>query len=424
MIITIKYKVLFFDSWKGGIHNFKRLTNSFKSASIECLMVHLGSWGNEDELIVEEVFGNLTVRDISFYKNQNFKAILELEKPDLVLFLSTHTFAHRAVIRYCRFLSIPTINLYHGLVRVQDVDTSKGPYKASLLSYSLFAIKRLPKMLTKTLPSYIRSLIDTKANKNEWRQFRKNLMEIVTRPSALRVADDATPTRCLVYVDADKQHAIKTYKINPQQVFAVGNADIIDFNLPAANMGMNLLVDATSHKYVMYIDTALPVLGLIVKDHSEYIAHILHTSKELKKQGKELLFKPHPETKKLVDFTQLYKNRVIVVENSEFMTRLSSCCAVVTEPSSLSLIPALIGMPLLLVQYPPLDSLRYGQIILEYPRARVLNDVSLLTEIIKSEQAELNSSEVLDWIADNSGPMPASDMPLRVANHVIDLLES
>ena len=159
------HKVLFFDSWKGGLRSFLRLIPAFHENDISARLIHLGSWGNEDVLIKDENIQGLSVRDISYYKNKNLLNILKEEKPDLVIFLSTHTFSHRAFIRYCQFLNIPTINLFHGYVRVQDVENVKGAYKVKIGAYVLFVIKRLPKLIYKTIPTYLRSLI---------RQKRKN----------------------------------------------------------------------------------------------------------------------------------------------------------------------------------------------------------------------------------------------------------
>ena len=87
-------KILFFDSWKGGIHNFYRLTNALAEINIVPILIHLSSWEKEYDGEKEELINGLLTRDISFYKGLSFNEIIELEKPDIVLLLSVNTFAH------------------------------------------------------------------------------------------------------------------------------------------------------------------------------------------------------------------------------------------------------------------------------------------------------------------------------------------
>ena len=235
-----KHKVLFFDSWKGGSHNFVRLVDSFEKANIETLLVHLGSWGNEVIYEKEEEINGLKVRDISYYPSRDLRDLLRVEKPDLVLFLSTHTFAHRAIIRYCNSMKIPTVNLYHGFVRVQDVENKEGAYKVSKVAYSLFVLKRLPKLLTHTLPSYIKALARTHASKEDWGYFKRNIIETVTKPGSTRTAPDAKTTACMVYAQADVEHAVKTYNFEIEDVYIVGNPDLSVFNLTPALIAYGL----------------------------------------------------------------------------------------------------------------------------------------------------------------------------------------
>lgn len=418
----MKYKVLFFDSWKGGVHNFIRLNEAFDQASIDSLLVHLCSWGNEEIIVKEELVNNLLVRDISYYPDSNFKKILEREKPDLVLFLSTHTFAHRAMIRYCDFLGIPTINLYHGFVRVQAVDTNKNPYKVNKFAYLRFAFSRLPKMLTNTLPCYINSLIATKAKSDEWGFFFRNLKEIVTKPSNLRVARDAKTTRCLVYAAADKQHAMKTYDFIEEHVIDVGNPDLISFGMKKEYIGVGLSEITITHKDVIYIDTALTATGLLFANQAEYIQHLIDTKNELERQGLKLILKPHPDTKRLYDLNVFRNAGIEILENDKFVERLFTSCAVLLEPSTLALIPALMGIPMVLPTYGKLADLLFGEVLHTYPRAITLNNLSKLSEALKMESEKFDTTACEHWFNTNSGPLPAEEMPNRVAEQILKLI--
>jgi hypothetical protein len=420
----MKLKVLFFDSWKGGINNFVRLNEAFDKIGLDRLLIHLGSWGNEEVTIKEEIIGKLLVRDISYYSNTNLKKLLELEKPDLVLFLSTHTFAHRAMIRYCNSLDIPTINLYHGFVRVQAVDSIKNPYKVNKFAYFKFALKRLPKMITKTLPCYIKSLIETKSNLEEWRFFFRNLIEIITKPSNLRVAKDSKTTRCLVYASADKQHAMKTYGFVEEHVIDVGNPDLISFGMKIEHFSVGLMKKTILNKNVIYIDTALTATGLIFANQKEYIQHLIDTKEELSLQGLNLRLKPHPETKRLYDLNVFKNVGIEIIENENFIEELLSSCAVIVEPSTLALIPALMGIPMVLPTFGKLEPLLFGEVLLTYPRSIMLDNLSNFSTELKKESENLDLSKCEKWVNINSGPLPAEEMPNRVTNQILKLIKS
>ena len=93
-------KIIGFDSWLGGFRNFKRLKDEFQNNNADFNLIHLSSWSGI--AYKEKNYNNLKSTDISKYKTINFDKILEIENPDLVVFLSTDVFAHKSMIRSCR----------------------------------------------------------------------------------------------------------------------------------------------------------------------------------------------------------------------------------------------------------------------------------------------------------------------------------
>ena len=130
-------KVIAFDSWTGGVRNFKRLIKPFNSRGIDFFVLHTESY-SDAAISPEQVIDNVLYRDITHYGSLDPLDIVSLEKPDLVLFLSTDTFAHRAVNRFCLFLGIPTIHLYHGILSVQFLVSGKPQFKSGFLSWIFF----------------------------------------------------------------------------------------------------------------------------------------------------------------------------------------------------------------------------------------------------------------------------------------------
>ena len=100
-LVTSAFKILGFDSWTGGWFNFARLLPAFAERGMSFSIVHIGSWGSDPGRPSREVVGGLEFRDVTFYPGKSFDQILEEERPDAVVLLSTQTFAHRAFLRYC-----------------------------------------------------------------------------------------------------------------------------------------------------------------------------------------------------------------------------------------------------------------------------------------------------------------------------------
>jgi hypothetical protein len=407
-------KVLFFDSWKGGVHNFYRIFDQLIINNYDVILVHLGSWGNEKEYEKQEIYKNLILRDISYYDN-SFKNVIKIEKPDLVLFLSIHTFAHRAFIKYCKYFSIPTILMYHGLIRVQDVDDKhQGAYEFNFFSYSRRVINAIPKLFIYTFPNYIISLLQTNASLKEWNSFFISIYRYIFKPSMWFTYKETNTDYCIVYASADFKHAIDFYGFSLNKIFAVGNPDLIDFYLPDDFNKKILDRNVIFKDNVLYIDTALFPTGMVYKNENTFINHIIKLNNQLILQNKNLLFKPHPETLRMVNMESLKMNGVELVNNQNFVEKLETCCLVITEPSTLSLIPCLLKIPLALANFDDLINLRFGSVLKEYPLSFSLQKLENLQRDLNS--LHFSNSELNNWIEKYSGPQPAKLMPNRVVD--------
>lgn len=113
-------KVLFFDSWTVGIHNFLPLAKELAARGHESLLVHRGSWGDEPNRPVEEVIDGLLCRDIRYYRTCLLYKVLECERPDAVLILNPNTFVTRAVVLAACALGVRSYYLMHGIVFVGE----------------------------------------------------------------------------------------------------------------------------------------------------------------------------------------------------------------------------------------------------------------------------------------------------------------
>ncbi len=415
------FKILGFDNWTGGAHHFERLVTAFRKQGLELSLVHLGSWGNDPNRPPRETIGNLELRDISSYGSHSLTHLLDVEQPAAVLFFSTDTFAHRALNRYCRQRGIPTVHVYHGVIRVQAIDRG-SMFEVNFLAQCRFAGSRLFKALRFVWPTYAKALYKTGASWREWRRFGEDILNITGGRYIKVSAYDAHTSKCGVYTEADASHARDKYGFSSGDVVAVGNPDLILFGLNESLIEWHLENVRTEATDVMYIDTGLIYTGWIFASEAEFIGHIIDTAERLKRQGRRLLFKPHPDHRRSSVLPQLAKAGVEICANQDFVVRLQNCCAAITEPSSLSLVPALMGMPLFLAGFGKLRGCPFGEVLLTYPRGTILEAVEDVNRHLAAA-GEYDMIATQKWIRENAGPLPAEQMPERVAQLFNSLFE-
>jgi hypothetical protein len=421
MTLAAKKKILGFDNWVGGAHHFERLVKPFAEQGLDLQLLHLGSWGNDVGRPVEETMGALKIRDISIHGSASFPDVLRRETPDLVLFMSTDTFSHRAFNRYCRQANVPTMHVYHGIMSVQPIRTSR--WKVRIVPQLLFALGKIPKALRRVWPCYAVSLLRTGASPREWHRFLYDILMAAAGRWPTQGADDARTDRCCVLAPLDIAQATDKYRFAPGQVTAVGLPDLISFGIAPEVIGWGLDQDTSASPDVMYVDTGFIFSGGVYASPQAFIQHLVTTQKQLNKIGKKLLFKPHPDFYRTNLLDDIRGVGIEVCEKKDFVSRLQNCCAAIVETSSASIVPAILGLPTLLAKYGDLASQDYGTVLTSYPRARLLTDISQIEPILAEEAARVDAAAVRRWILENAGPFPAEDMPLRVAQVTIDLID-
>lgn len=410
-----KMKVIGFDCWTVGAVHYQRLVEAFARKGLELALVHVGSWGDEKGRPAQELIGALRVRDVSFYAGKSLRDIVQLERPSAVIFTSTDAFAHRAFNRYCREHQVPTVHLFHGLQHLMEI-----PFKAKAYKRLWLLRHHWMKLIRYFLPVYGRSLWETNASAREWYGLVKDIAGRARGIRPIVAASDSKTDRACVYIDADIECAVDRYGHSRADVVAVGNPDLISFGLTSAMIGC-CIRPASENKDVVYIDTALTAYGFAYDSEDACIRHIVDSSAELSRQGKRLVFKPHPAQASRV-VAGIADAGIDICSKEEFLSRLQGSCAAITEPSTAALIPALMGLPLFLAQYGALDGQVFGELLRSYPRARNLSNLREFTSLLAAERAELDSERTLKWIEKNTGPLPAQDMPGRVADVVLSLI--
>jgi hypothetical protein len=408
-------KILGFDSWTGGWFNFARLLPAFAARGMSFSIVHIGSWGTDPSRPSREVIGDLEFRDVTFYPGKSFDQIIDDERPDAVIMLSTQTFAHRAFLRYCEQRAIPSLHLYHGIANVQVTDDAVGSHKVGWLSYAAYAVPKIGKLFRRTFPAYIAALRKTGAGTREWLRFGEDIFRMMRGGAPYVASIDARTTKGAVYTNADVEQAMRIYGFRAEDVAVVGNPDLMRFGFDDRSLGAHNRPGTHELPCVMYVDTALANVGLLYKSYGSFLEHMVATADALRPLGKRLAFKPHPAHDVELLKARLGSRGIEIVPTEQFLPKLMECCACITETTSAALVPALLGMPMLYARYGELREQRFGPALTSYPRGYELYDLSRIEETLRRDREKLDARAVSEWIAFNSGPLPAGDMPRRVA---------
>lgn len=344
-----------------------------------------------------------------------------MEKPSAVLFLSTRAFAHMTFNRYAKYLGIPTCHLFHGLLAVQPLKTDHTAYKINRKRIVNLFFRKIKRNIDLLLPVYAKSLLVTRAPLSYWFSFLKAIYEQATQKIYGVAPLDTETMFGFIYTNADLDHMHGVYRVLFQHIYSVGNPDLILFGVKEHDFA-HALKQQENKKEIIYVATALTDAAVAFDNLDQFIAHLKYTRDLLAGVGLHLVVKLHPGHFLTGVPGQLQILGINLCKREDFVNRLKSARAAMVEPSTAAMIPALLGLPLLLCKYGKLSGLQYGEVLTSYPRSRYLTQLTDLPALLDEEQDALDPQAVHEWIALNSGPMPAEDMPERVAAAIDDMV--
>ena len=113
-----------------------------------------------------------------------------------------------------------------------------------------------------------------------------------------------------------------------------------------------------------------------------------------------------------------------ICDNKNFLNQLKKSRAVITEPTSAALLPAALGLPLLLASYGELSNLNYGIILNSYPRSSRLRSLtSLSTQLNLNNFNSKKKGFFKIWLKKNIAPFNFKKMPERVAQALYSIVK-
>ena len=200
-------------------------------------------------------------------------------------------------------------------------------------------------------PCYARALYQSGASASDWVRFLSDIIMMVRGRYIALAAPDAKTLAACVYTPADVPHAVNKYGYSPKDVYAVGNPDLSSFGLSSEQLGSAIRRSLFMRSEVIYVDTGLIYAGMVFDGADDYFGHLCATRDALSKQNLDLVVKLHPDHFRTNFPDRLRSVGIEVLNNENFLPRLQECVVAIVEPSTASLIPALVGVPLLLARY-------------------------------------------------------------------------
>lgn len=216
-------RVLFFDYWTKGIHNFLRLMPHAPIGAAEFQLFHLGSFRDRSVPRYETVDG-LPIVDIRAFRGMPLRDILKSLRPDVVVTLNVHTMFDRVLLQTCEHLAIPTVYLQHGAVAATEALRQWATSEDSAFRIGQY-IRRIPKY-ARILPWYWRarprSLLDSKFWSVLLAQARKPRTASCFPPEPREL----WPTLALVFNSSWAEHLIGSFQLPRERVVIVGNPEL------------------------------------------------------------------------------------------------------------------------------------------------------------------------------------------------------
>ena len=414
-------KIIGFDGWSGGIRHYSRFVNNPSYASHSFKLIHLGSWGAQPDAPEHEIVEGIDVYDISYYGKIGYFELLEIEKPDLVVFLSTHVFDHRAMLMVCRDKGVRTLHIFPGILGVLPLGRG-SLYKFSILSHGKNVLKRLPKFIRFTFFNYISVLIKTRVGFKYWLDLLRDMVFGALRLELPKYAEGSCADLCLVFLGSEKKIAIKKYGYYHKNVRVIGLPDIVDFSVSEGDV-LSCAENLEDKSKVLYFDTGYLYTGDLFSSVVEYVDHIVKLDKHLSNQGLKLVFKPKPQKfNSLKDelLKELDAEGVEIYEGLEVLKILKECRFVLSEPSTVALVAALLGIPVFLIGFGRFVGQEYGECITSYPRSEIAYSFHSLT-IEKALKVSYQS--IQHWVEEAFDGNPMREVPLNINESINQLVK-
>lgn len=352
-------KIVFFDYWTKGIHNFILLNKELKKRGYETQLFHIGSFREKVEK--RENIEGIDCVDISYYGTNLIAKALKNIKPDIVVTLNTTYLLDRAVVLACRKLGIKTIFLMHG-TRATGDNLNKAIATAEKSYNSIWKkLKKSVKYFKIIIPNYVYSLYLVDKKKVLSGHFLKVIYSYFKNPGRSMYqpsfSSELIHDKCLIYANEYKKYYISLgYK--EEQIYVVGNPkqDQLLSKIENNSFDKKVLPDQivklidSNKGYAVYLEDSFVESGNMYGWDNEYRnRHLTEIAERLKNKGVLLVIKLHPTT--VADNIKVTSTNAIVIENCELDELIYFSVFCIAHISTTVTIPILLNKPILVPKW-------------------------------------------------------------------------
>lgn len=387
----MKKKILFFDYWTVGIHNFLPVAERLRTRGVDCMLLHLGSW-QDPTIPTEETIQGVSCRDIRAYGGDLRRALVA-EEPYAVLSLNTSMIMDRTLHRLCRSLSIRTVYMMHGVIATgTDHDLS-----LRLLNRHWNLSRRLGKLrkYAGLSVSYLKAIAQDRVIDLLHPATYGHFVQLVLQPGAAFEHPwkhkDGCADEALVYAPVYRDLMIEARGYSPERVTVVGNPNLDDvfalkkrqdaaavFAEYAARIGL-----PSGRRFAVYIEDGFVEQGGVGWTDDIRVAEIGQVAAATNAAGLDLVVKMHPVSRTepvLAHFSG--KPGVRVLLKADLPKLLGASVAAVGHVSTALMIPIALDKPLLVPAWSQGMELSKGNYAQEGV-AEVITDPAALTSAFR-----------------------------------------
>lgn len=351
-------KIIYFDYWTRGVHNFVPIDEDLKKKGHETLLLHIGSFRFTHPK--EEVISNILCRDILYYDTILIYKALLIEKPDVVITLNTTNIMDRALVFACRVLKIKTVFIMHGIhaTRDEELESTLESMKG-WLSFS-DKIAKGKKYFRQVLPNYFWGMYKDnwkKIVKLKWLQvlihnFQQPGMAMYYPLHSAELIQD----KCLIYAKkyvsyyTELGYPLSSIKLvgNPAYESLFEKIEKQLFSFDELPIEIKNLV-AEGQAYAVYLEGGLHVQNINQWDIPYLKTELLDLADFFMKKGIKLIVKLHPVTKK--EILAIEHPNVLVYEKLDLYSLVFFSKLCIGHLSTTMNIPVLLKKPILVPIY-------------------------------------------------------------------------
>lgn len=307
-------KILFFDYWLKGIANFNRLMPELKKQcpEAEVKMIHVGSWKERQEAIVNEHDGFKSY-DISYYHTWSILKVLKQESPDVLVMLNLCFLFDKSLIIYCKHLGIKSVYLAHGKF-LANTEELLGSFVKQDLKKNFFSKIRIDTI------NILRNYLSATIVEHRPMTFFKSMMAMVRNPLSMTLnstyTDELDADCKLVYYESDKKIMMNQRKFPDKNIYVVGNPELDAF-VNNSLLPKDVFLQQTGLKnkpYLLYLDDGYVQARLMEKD--DWHTHLTEINEIAQRANLQLVIKLHPRTP-LSEHAEFFSKNGILAFNRE-----------------------------------------------------------------------------------------------------------